>query len=108
MPDNIKLFRLFQFSRSLLFWQAIWFLYFQDILSARDAILLIAISDLGAILLEVPSGYLSDLAGRRVTLVFAAVVSAPRVLHHLRRRHLLDVGMRTIPSGNRDGLCLRL
>ncbi len=75
MPDNIKLFRLFQFSRSLLFWQAIWFLYFQEVLSARDAILLIAVSDLGAILLEVPSGYLSDLVGRRATLVAAAVVS---------------------------------
>lgn len=76
MPDNIKLFRLFQFSRSLLFWQALWFLYFQDVLSAREAILLAAIYDLGAILLEVPSGYLSDLLGRRTTLIIAGAVSA--------------------------------
>lgn len=76
MSGNIKLYRYFQFARSLMFWQAIWFLYFQDILSAKEAILLAAIYDVGVIVLEVPSGYLSDAVGRRPTLILSAIVTS--------------------------------
>ncbi len=53
----------------MLFWQAIWFLYFQQELSAGEAILLAAIYDVATTALEVPSGYLSDRVGRRITLL---------------------------------------
>ena len=70
---NLKLFPWFQFCRNLMFWQAVWFLFFQDQLSAAEAILLIAIYDIGTSFLEVPSGYLSDRIGRRTTLIIAMV-----------------------------------
>ncbi len=69
---NIALYPWFKFLRSLTFWQAIWFLFFQDRLTAADAIMLYAIYDIGTIVLEVPSGYMSDRFGRRVTLIFSA------------------------------------
>ncbi|MFT5509994.1 MAG: MFS family permease [Hyphomicrobiaceae bacterium] len=74
LPSNIRLYPWFQFFRSLLFWQAIWFLYFQKELSAAEAILLAAIYDISTTALEVPSGYMSDRLGRRVTLIIAVAV----------------------------------
>lgn len=70
---NIPLYRWTRFLGSLAFWQAIWFLYFQNSLSATEAILLYAIYDIGATLLEVPSGYMSDRLGRRRTLLASGV-----------------------------------
>jgi predicted MFS family arabinose efflux permease len=69
LARNIRLYPWYQFFRSLLFWQALWFLYFQEQLSAAEAILLAAIIDVATTVLEVPSGYLSDRVGRRVTLL---------------------------------------
>ncbi len=69
---NIDLYPWFQFARNLLFWQAIWFLYFQEQLSAAEAIVLAAVYDIATTVLEVPSGYLSDRIGRRITLILAA------------------------------------
>ncbi len=74
MPTNIRLYPWFQFFRSLLFWQAIWFLYFQKELSAAEAILLAAVYDITTTALEVPSGYMSDRLGRRFTLIIAIAV----------------------------------
>jgi MFS family permease len=74
LQSNIQLYPWFQFCRSLLFWQAIWFLYFQKELSATDAILLAAIFDISTTVLEVPSGITSDRLGRRRTLVAAIAI----------------------------------
>ncbi len=72
---NIALYPWFRFFQSLLFWQAIWFLYFQQTLSAAEAILLYAIYDLATTILEVPSGWVSDRFGRRLTLIASAVAA---------------------------------
>jgi MFS family permease len=74
LSRNINLYPWFQFFRNLLFWQAIWFLYFQQQLSAAEAIVLAAIYDISTTALEVPSGYASDRLGRRVTLIIAIVL----------------------------------
>ena len=73
IASNIELYRWSRFLRSLIFWQAVWFLYFQNVLSATDAILLYAIYDVATTLLEVPSGYMSDRLGRRKTLIASAI-----------------------------------
>ena len=75
VSDNIRLYPWFQFFRYMLFWQANWFLFFQQELTAADAISLFAIYDIGTILLEVPSGYMSDRFGRRITLISSALAS---------------------------------
>ena len=72
---NVALYPWFRFAQNLLFWQAVWFLYFQQSLSAAQAILLYAVYDLATTVLEVPSGWMSDRLGRRVTLIAAAASS---------------------------------
>ena len=69
---NIALYPWFKFFQNLLFWQAIWFLFFQSELSAAQAILFYAIYDVTTTVLEVPSGYFSDRWGRRRTLIASA------------------------------------
>ena len=69
---NIALYPWFKFFQNLLFWQAIWFLFFQSELSAAEAILLYAVYDIATTVLEVPSGYMSDRWGRRRTLIASA------------------------------------
>lgn len=70
---NIAIYPWFRFFQSLIFWQAVWFLYFQAQLSAAEAVLLYAIYDIGTTALEVPSGYMSDRLGRSFTLLTSAL-----------------------------------
>lgn len=70
---NIRLYPWFRFAQALLFWQAIWFLYFQSEMSAAEAILLYAVFDVSATALEVPLGYMSDRIGRRITLILSGL-----------------------------------
>ena len=67
MTRNIRLYRWFQFFQGLLFWQAVWFLYFQGTLSAAEAVLLYAIFNVATTALEVPSGWMSDRLGRALS-----------------------------------------
>jgi len=76
MLRNVALYPWFKSFQNLLFWQAVWFLYFQNALSAAEAIVLYAIYDITTTVLEVPSGYMSDRLGRRVTLITAALAGA--------------------------------
>ncbi len=73
MHRNISLYPWFKFVQQLVFFQATWFLYFESRLSAAEAILLYVIADICTTVLEVPSGYMSDRLGRRVTLLAAAL-----------------------------------
>jgi predicted MFS family arabinose efflux permease len=68
---NVALYPWLKFFQNLIFWQAVWFLYFQNELSAAEALLLYAVYDVGTMVLEVPSGYMSDKLGRRITLILA-------------------------------------
>ncbi|MGJ8618482.1 MAG: MFS transporter [Sulfitobacter sp.] len=76
MSRNVALYPWFKFFQNLIFWQAVWFLFFQSELSAAEALLLYAIYDVATTALEVPSGYMSDRLGRRPTLIAAAVAGA--------------------------------
>ena len=70
---NIRLYPWFKFAQNLIFWQAIWFLFFQAQLSAAEAIVLYAIYEVSTTVMEVPSGYLSDRIGRRSTLILSGI-----------------------------------
>lgn len=69
---NVALYPWFKFFQNLLFWQAVWFLFFQAELSAAEAVLIYVFYDIATTLFEVPSGYLSDRIGRRITLILSA------------------------------------
>ena len=76
MARNVRLYPWFKFAQNLIFWQSVWFLFFQNELSAAEAILLYAVYDVATTVLEVPSGYMSDRLGRRRTLLAATVAGA--------------------------------
>ena len=80
MTNNIRLYPWYLFFRNLSFWQAVWFLFFQDRLSAAEAIVLYAVYDIATTVIELPSGYLSDRVGRRVTLILAALATLAGLL----------------------------
>lgn len=71
--QTIALIPWYQFFNSLLFWQAVWFLYFQANLSGAEAIILYSVYDIATTVLEVPSGYFSDRIGRKLTLMLSAL-----------------------------------
>ncbi len=75
MTRNVRLYPWFRFAQNLLFWQAVWFLFFQTELTGAEAILLYAVYDVATTVMEVPSGYMSDRLGRRLTLIAAALAS---------------------------------
>jgi MFS family permease len=58
-------------NRNLVFWLPVFFLYFSSLLSVSEVLLLEAIYYASVVTLEVPSGYLSDRVGRRLTLIAA-------------------------------------
>ena len=70
---NIALYPWFKFFQNLLFWQATWFLFFQSELSAAQAILIYVFYDIATTVFEVPSGYMSDRIGRRITLILSVI-----------------------------------
>jgi len=75
LTRNLRLYPWLQACRNLYFWQAVWFLFLEGELGPQQAIVLAAIYDLGTVILEVPSGYLSDLIGRRWTFIIACAAS---------------------------------
>lgn len=77
---NVRLYPWFKAFQSLMFWQATWFLFFQNMLSASEAILLYAVFDVATTVLEVPSGYMSDRIGRRPTLILAGLTGVSGAL----------------------------
>ena len=70
---NIALYPWFKFFQNLLFWQATWFLFFQSELSAAQAILIYVFYDIATTVFEVPSGFMSDRVGRRITLILSVI-----------------------------------
>lgn len=76
MIRTLALYPWSQALSQLVFWQAVWFLYFQGQLSAESAIVLAALYDVTVVALEVPLGYLSDRIGRRATLMLAGLAGA--------------------------------
>ncbi|MCR9159330.1 MAG: MFS transporter [Nannocystaceae bacterium] len=73
MERNVWLYPIYQAARSSTFWLPVFFLYFSSRFDVADVLVLEAIYYGAVVVLEVPSGYLSDRLGRRPTMVAAAV-----------------------------------
>ncbi len=71
LERNLRLYPAYQACRNLVFWVPVFFLYFSERLPAAEVLQLEAFYYLSAVVLEVPSGYLSDRMGRRPTLLLA-------------------------------------
>ncbi len=73
MERNIRLYPVYQAARSTAFWLPVFFLYFSSRFGAAQVLELEALYYLGVVILEVPSGYLSDRLGRRPTLIVSTL-----------------------------------
>jgi len=67
LQRNLRLYFGYQAASAFLPWLPVFFLYFYERVSLPDALQLSAIYYLTVVMLEVPSGYLSDRYGRRPT-----------------------------------------
>lgn len=71
MRTNVRRYPWFVATMSVSPWLPVFFLYFSEQVGFEDAVTLSAIYYLSVVVLEVPSGYLSDRAGRRPALLVA-------------------------------------
>lgn len=54
-------------------WLPVFFLYFNQHLEIKDVIILESIYYISVVILEVPSGFFSDYAGRKITLILSSI-----------------------------------
>ena len=73
---NLRLYLAYQSLISAMAWLPVFFLFFSDYLSLRDVLLLEAVYYICVVILEVPSGYFSDVTGRKRTLIISALMFA--------------------------------
>ena len=75
---NIKLYPLYRATADAMAWLPVFFLFFSEHLTLPQVLLLEAVYYIAVVITEVPSGYLSDLIGRRRTLLLSclAILSA--------------------------------
>lgn len=70
---NIRWYPVYRCGADAMAWLPIFFLYFSERLSLSQVLLLESVYYIAVVITEVPSGYLSDIAGRRRTLLFSSI-----------------------------------
>ena len=81
LERNVRLYPWYAVLFNAFFWMPVFFLYFGEHLSLGEVLSLEAVYYVSVVVLEVPSGYLSDRLGRKLTLlVSAACLTAAYVL----------------------------
>lgn len=73
LERNITLYPVYSAAASAMAWLPVFFLYFSERLTLPEVLLLEAIYYIAVVITEVPSGYLSDLVGRRRTLLLSCI-----------------------------------
>lgn len=76
LQRSVRLYPVYAFCSSAHFWQPIFFLYFMQHLSLAEVLRLEAVYYVAVVVLEVPSGYFSDVVGRRITLIISSASTA--------------------------------
>ncbi len=87
MNNNLRLYPWYNTAVHFIAWMPIFFLYFSETLSLKEVILLEAIYYITVVILEVPSGYFSDVIGRKVTLLGSALFLVLASLFYLWGTH---------------------
>jgi len=74
MNYNIKMYPYYYAATSFMAFLPIFFLYFSSMLTLKQVLLLESVYYISVVILEVPTGYISDLIGRRITLVIGSLM----------------------------------
>lgn len=69
---NVNLYPVYRASADAMAWLPVFFLYFSEQLTLPEVLLLEALYYIAVVILEVPSGYMSDVIGRRRTLLLSS------------------------------------
>ena len=73
LTRSVRLYPIYAPLAQAYFWLPVFFLYFNQHMAIEQVLRLEAIYYVAVVILEVPSGYLSDTLGRRLTLLISAV-----------------------------------
>ena len=73
LTRSVRLYPIYAPLAQAYFWLPVFFLYFNQHMPIEQVLRLEAIYYVAVVILEVPSGYLSDILGRRLTLLISAV-----------------------------------
>ncbi len=73
LTRSVRLYPIYAPLAQAYFWLPVFFLYFNEHMPIEQVLRLEAIYYVAVVVLEVPSGYLSDTLGRRLTLLISAV-----------------------------------
>lgn len=73
LEQNIRLYPLYQMASNFLPWLPLFFLFFNQYVSLSDALVIASTYYFSVFLLEIPSGYLSDLWGRKPVLIASSL-----------------------------------
>jgi len=71
---NVRLYPWYRSLTAAMAWLPIFFLFFSEYLTLKEVILLEAIYYISVVILEVPSGYFSDMIGRKSTLIISSIL----------------------------------
>ena len=83
MQYNLRLYPFYYAFSAFLAWMPVFFLYFNSYLDLSDVLLLESIYYIVVVALEIPSGYLSDVVGRKRTLLIGAFFLCLAILFYL-------------------------
>lgn len=72
LRDNLRYYRAYLLLREAYPWMPIFFIYFSDALPLSQVLALESVYYVAIVVMEVPSGYLSDKLGRRPTLLMSS------------------------------------
>ncbi len=70
---NVNLYPVYRAAADAMAWLPVFFLFFSEQLTLPEVLLLEALYYIAVVILEVPSGYMSDVIGRRRTLLLASL-----------------------------------
>lgn len=93
VEHNIRLYPYYRAAADALAWLPIFFLYFSERLSLAEVLLLEAVYYIAVVLIEVPSGYLSDVVGRRKTLLLSCLSIIAAYLFFLSSNDFLGLAI---------------
>lgn len=73
LERNIDLYPKYRATADAMAWLPVFFLYFSERLTLAEVLLLEAVYYVAVVIIEVPSGYMSDVLGRRRTLLLSSL-----------------------------------
>lgn len=103
-PRNTKVFYWAEFGRSLVFIIPVWIMLLRERIGVDGAALYLAVGFVTQLLLELPTGALADLIGRKKTVILAYIIDALQYIGMAFATNLPQFLVLSIVSGTAEAL----